>query len=511
MRGITSRGHSLIKILGILTIALVMLSGAAGASYSYMNINIQGTAQDGYQVNFVIPWKSGMSSDFSNIRFFANNRSTNMNLALPYWIESQTNGESANVWIPLPANCNKIVCEWNLPEETESESNGYLVFPNLFDDFSGTSINTTIWGGSFSGVSVSNGICTVTGEEGDQIQSKSPTAILEYTTTDFRVKPTHYADPSYGECICLAGFADGYHRRIDVFFDSGVGYGWFTHNGLDGNGVYTKVGDLPGYAPNTWVKLSFSRRGTSGAYSTNGVEQLLSAEQYFNMGTNSPFIVSSYTRPDSRIDIDYVFNHMYSAVPPIITVDSTAQEQPEEQKQPTEEAQSAEQKKPISTENTQSSSASVSLHGEKTKVVEGEDILLKLSAVNLITKPTMHIQAIIIPPSGMSVSSSEFVESGAGQYTTTYDIEPGKGRDIEVRIEANQVGDFNVTGRVVYYFGNNKKDGGDYTLYLPIQVTDPNTQPTADKPVTISVIPELGVPSILFILMSVFIIRKIPR
>jgi hypothetical protein len=100
----------------------------------------------------------------------------------------------------------------------------------------------------------------------------------------------------------------------------------------------------------------------------------------------------------------------------------------------------------------------------------------------------MHIQAIIIPPSGMSVSSSEFVESGAGQYTTTYDIEPGKGRDIEVRIEANQVGDFNVTGRVVYYFGNNKKDGGDYTLYLPIQVTDPNTQPTADKPVTISVI-----------------------
>ena len=72
------------------------------------------------------------------------------------------------------------------------------------------------------------------------------------------------------------------------------------------------------------------------------------------------------------------------------------------------------------------SSASVSLHGEKTNVVGGEDILLKLSAANLITKPPMHVQAITIPPSGMSVSSSEFVESGAGQYMTTYDLEPGR-------------------------------------------------------------------------------------
>ena len=89
-------------------------------------------------------------------------------------------------------------------------------------------------------------------------------------------------------------------------------------------------------------------------------------------------------------------------------------------------------------------SASVSLHGEKTQVVSGEDILLRLSAVNLITKPLMHVQVIIIPPSGMSVSSSEFVQSGAGQYTTTYDLDPGQGRDIEVRIESNQPGDFNV-------------------------------------------------------------------
>ena len=72
----------------------------------------------------------------------------------------------------------------------------------------------------------------------------------------------------------------------------------------------------------------------------------------------------------------------------------------------------------------------------------------------------------------MSVSSSEFVQSGAGQYTTTYELEPGQGRDIEVRIETNQPGDFNVQGRVVYYFGENTKKLEDYTLELPITVRD---------------------------------------
>lgn len=84
MKEIKCREYTLIKALGILAFSPVILMGMAGASYSYMNINIVGTALEGYQVNFAIPCQSGVSSDFSNIRFFANNPSTNMNLALPY-------------------------------------------------------------------------------------------------------------------------------------------------------------------------------------------------------------------------------------------------------------------------------------------------------------------------------------------------------------------------------------------------------------------------------------------
>ncbi len=128
------------------------------------------------------------------------------------------------------------------------------------------------------------------------------------------------------------------------------------------------------------------------------------------------------------------------------------------------------------------SNTSVSLHGDKTDVVLGEDIILKLSAVSLITKPKMHVQVIIIPPSGMSVTSSEFSKSGAGQFTSNYELEPGDGKDIEVRIKSNQVGDFNVNGRIVYYFGDEKDKGEDYTLNLPVKVRISST--TTQTPTT---------------------------
>ncbi len=119
---------------------------------------------------------------------------------------------------------------------------------------------------------------------------------------------------------------------------------------------------------------------------------------------------------------------------------------------------------------TPKASVSIDLHGEKTDVVLGEDILLKLSAVNYISMPKMHVQVIIIPPSGMSVTSSDFSKSGAGQFTSDYELDPGGVRDIEVRIKSNQVGDFNVKGKVVYYFGEEKDKYEEKPVNLPITV-----------------------------------------
>ncbi|HID26358.1 MAG TPA: DUF11 domain-containing protein, partial [Methanosarcinales archaeon] len=123
---------------------------------------------------------------------------------------------------------------------------------------------------------------------------------------------------------------------------------------------------------------------------------------------------------------------------------------------------------PIHTSNLPT--ATVHLYGEKTDVVLGEDILLRLAAVNLITKPIMTVQVIIIPPSGMSVTSTGFVKSGVGLYTSTYTLQPGDGKNIEVSIKANQVGDFEVKGSIVYYFGEDKEKAEYRELKLQIKV-----------------------------------------
>ncbi|MCX9025187.1 MAG: BatD family protein [Candidatus Methanoperedens sp.] len=157
----------------------------------------------------------------------------------------------------------------------------------------------------------------------------------------------------------------------------------------------------------------------------------------------------------------------------------------------------------------QISNASVQLHGEKTDVVLGEDVMLKLSAVNLITKPVMHVQVIILPPSGMSVTSSEFAESGAGQFTTTYELPPGKGRDIEVRIQSNQVGEFEVQGRIVYYFDEDSAHAEDHTLTLPIKVRASTGQPEpTDTPAKKMWLPGFEVLPAVIGLLALYLIKK---
>jgi LemA protein len=125
---------------------------------------------------------------------------------------------------------------------------------------------------------------------------------------------------------------------------------------------------------------------------------------------------------------------------------------------------------PSATPQSTIANASIKLYGVNTDVELGENIVLKLSAVNLITKPVMKAQIILIPPSGMSVTSSDNAFSGAGQYTATFDLQPGGLKDIEITIQTVQTGDFIVEGRVNYYFGTDLSTAEDYTLQLPIKV-----------------------------------------
>lgn len=157
--------------------------------------------------------------------------------------------------------------------------------------------------------------------------------------------------------------------------------------------------------------------------------------------------------------------------------------------------------------------ASVNFYGEKTNVTMGEDIMLKFFVVNLINNTIMHAQVIIIPPSGMSVNFSEFSEFGAGQYDAKFALDPGQGRDIEVKIKANQIGDCDVKGMVVYYFGDNKNDAHKSYPDLPIHISNNFTMPkstSTPEPTTEShhSIPDLGVANLVLILTVAFLMRR---
>ena len=138
----------------------------------------------------------------------------------------------------------------------------------------------------------------------------------------------------------------------------------------------------------------------------------------------------------------------------------------------------------------------VKLHGVKTDVVIGEDILLKFSAANPITEPTMHVQVILTLDDGMSFASSGFVEIGYAQWMYTTDIEPGVSRDIEAMIATSKVGNSIVDGsvrylhvRVMYYFGNDPTVAEDHYFVLPIKVRSADAQSVPSAAVVLSPAP----------------------
>ncbi len=115
--------------------------------------------------------------------------------------------------------------------------------------------------------------------------------------------------------------------------------------------------------------------------------------------------------------------------------------------------------------------ASIDLHGERTNIEVGQQSLLKGSIVSFNTnKDNMHAQVIIIPPSGVSVVSADFVKGQAGQYTSDFELEPGKAKDIEVAIVPNEPGEFKVMSKVSYYFGSDRDDNGYDEMKLDIKV-----------------------------------------
>ena len=93
---------------------------------------------DGYPHREVVSFRTGMQSDFDDVRFV-----TDDGTVLDYWKETYTTSESAIIWVNLPAGATSIWMYYGnaAATDTGSRDNAYI----LYDDFNGPSLDTTLW------------------------------------------------------------------------------------------------------------------------------------------------------------------------------------------------------------------------------------------------------------------------------------------------------------------------------------------------------------------------------
>ncbi len=128
---------------------------SAGAQTNYqMKLKVYNTS--GSDTLGVVYLNGSARSDFGDLRFTKSDGVT----PLDYWIESYTSGVSADVWIevdniPAAPNNASIYLYYGNPGAANASS-GTATF-DLFDDFSGSSLDTGKWNNNVGNATVFKG------------------------------------------------------------------------------------------------------------------------------------------------------------------------------------------------------------------------------------------------------------------------------------------------------------------------------------------------------------------
>lgn len=154
----------------------------------------------------------------------------------------------------------------------------------------------------------------------------------------------------------------------------------------------------------------------------------------------------------------------------------------------------------------QAGDVSIHLHLSKTTVEVGEEIQATLSIANSIAEPPIKVRLILKVPPGMSVSSTEHLEAGAGQYIGTYDVDTGKLRHIGLVLHPNQAGFFVVEGHLEWYFGDDTGASETKTQSFPVTVRSPVVTAGSSRSPTGAAIPSWLWPIIITALILLLIV-----
>lgn len=148
----------------------------------------------GYQACFDLSYKAGMNADFSDLRIF-----DGTGCAVPYWIESKTDGITAKVWVKLTSDSSLLLYYAN--SSATSVSSGASVF-ETFDEF--TTWNSAIWGTEPSQITLTDGVLHWDSTVDDVSTFQSAVSYPQGYVAAYRfatpTPPTGYADVAVGWC-----------------------------------------------------------------------------------------------------------------------------------------------------------------------------------------------------------------------------------------------------------------------------------------------------------------------
>jgi hypothetical protein len=275
---------------------------------AYIVLNPTTTAQ--YQHYLTVAYRFGMLYDFRDLRFFQGDGTE-----LDYWIESQTNGSSASVWVkPERASQTRIYCFYGNPEAV-SRSSGAKTF-DFFEGFYSGTLNAAKWTvNSGQSYSISNNIITVTGagDAADNITS-IPTFGLGY---GFR----SYSAWSNAGGSSIFGFADLSNYAAD-FFNSN-GYSAYAKNGASDHASGTN----PAYGE-TYYTYAVNRISSSSLKIYRDSTLLLDANAAAIPQGALPVVMRQYTNGDTQKH-NYILIRKLVATEPTVQVLSYGNRNPE--------------------------------------------------------------------------------------------------------------------------------------------------------------------------------------
>jgi len=262
-----------------------------------------------------------MRSDCGDIRFFDSDGQTSLN----YWLESGCNTNTTKIWIKvpsIPANSSKIIYIYYGNQNATSSSSGDNTFL-FFDDFNGTSLDTTKWGlkkSSGGSVSISNGQITfsVSGTS-DYVWIHSLNPFVYPVWQEAKVVAMPSGSPTYRQ-----GLSTSTSIKSNGNYYNSYSIDWYS----GGTPAFRIVGDS---SSNGWLVTQvsssfnankiwqFSWISTGSQKGTDGVNSLTGTNTTNSIGNYYAFWgISSWT--SGSVVLDWVRIRKYTYPEPTISI-----------------------------------------------------------------------------------------------------------------------------------------------------------------------------------------------